>query len=359
MIRKVHLRGIKSLVDVELELDPFTVLVGPNGCGKSTLLDQVELACRMAAGRGGGETSLGPAGDVLKTARLEELRTSVRSMPSEWEVSDASANVFRVTAAPAPPNRWYEGVTIEVQAGGMRATRNHAAPPEAWNTFEAVLAQLPSWRAQRLALAPRMLRAPSEVTVGELRPDGYGLPTILKDLAAAHTGAYLAVQADLRRVVPHFRELRPGGARVLDRDRGPVVPLELQMSQGLVPARQVSDGTLLALAVLTAAHHPDLPSLLLIDDLDHGLHLSAQYALVKALGVARESRPELRVLCTTHSPFMFEEVDGAWVRVMALDDPGATRVKRLSEPPEYERWRSGMTTGELWANLGEAWVLDG
>jgi hypothetical protein len=46
------------------------------------------------------------------------------------------------------------------------------------------------------------------------------------------------------------------------------------------------------------------------------------------------------------------------VRVMALDKDGATRVKPLSEAPGFERLSRGMGTGEIWASLGEDWVLN-
>ena len=52
---------------------------------------------------------------------------------------------------------------------------------------------------------------------------------------------------------------------------------------GKVPATQVSDGTLLALGLLTAVHWGELPDIVLLDDLDHGLHLSGQVRLLKAI----------------------------------------------------------------------------
>ncbi|MDX1545690.1 MAG: AAA family ATPase [Rhodothermales bacterium] len=48
MIRRVHIKGYKSLQDVEIKLQPLTVLVGPNAAGKSNFLDALQLLSRTA-----------------------------------------------------------------------------------------------------------------------------------------------------------------------------------------------------------------------------------------------------------------------------------------------------------------------
>ncbi|MBK9370744.1 MAG: ATP-binding protein [Deltaproteobacteria bacterium] len=126
-----------------------------------------------------------------------------------------------------------------------------------------------------------------------------------------------------------------------------------------VPADQVSDGTLITLALLTALHAKGEPSVILLDDIDHGLHLSAQYTLIKAIRGVMEARPELQIICTSHAPVLLDSFDVKEVRVMALDKDGATRVKPLAEAPGFERLSRGMGTGEIWASLGEDWVLNG
>ncbi len=50
MIRQVFIKGYKSLYDINLELKPLTVLVGPNASGKSNLLDAIGLLSRIATG---------------------------------------------------------------------------------------------------------------------------------------------------------------------------------------------------------------------------------------------------------------------------------------------------------------------
>jgi predicted ATPase len=49
MITRVHIRRYKSLADVEVHLQPLSVLFGPNAAGKSNFLDALQLLSAMVA----------------------------------------------------------------------------------------------------------------------------------------------------------------------------------------------------------------------------------------------------------------------------------------------------------------------
>ena len=48
MLKRIKIQGYKSLVDLELNLEPLSVLVGPNASGKSNFLDALQLLSQMA-----------------------------------------------------------------------------------------------------------------------------------------------------------------------------------------------------------------------------------------------------------------------------------------------------------------------
>jgi len=43
MLKRVKIQGYKSLVDIEVHLQPLSVLIGPNASGKSNFLDALQL----------------------------------------------------------------------------------------------------------------------------------------------------------------------------------------------------------------------------------------------------------------------------------------------------------------------------
>lgn len=51
MLKRIHIRGYKSLKNVEVELQPLSVLFGPNAAGKSNFLDLLQLLSKMATSR--------------------------------------------------------------------------------------------------------------------------------------------------------------------------------------------------------------------------------------------------------------------------------------------------------------------
>src|SRR5688572_16191800 len=54
MIRKIHIRNFKCLRDIDVELGPFNVLIGPNDSGKTSFLEAIlVLAKSVMTTRGG------------------------------------------------------------------------------------------------------------------------------------------------------------------------------------------------------------------------------------------------------------------------------------------------------------------
>lgn len=51
MLQRIHIRGFKSLFDVEVELAPLVVLLGPNATGKSNFQEVLFLLSRLVSER--------------------------------------------------------------------------------------------------------------------------------------------------------------------------------------------------------------------------------------------------------------------------------------------------------------------
>ena len=76
-----------------------------------------------------------------------------------------------------------------------------------------------------------------------------------------------------------------------------------------IPARAVSEGTLLVTALLTATVWNQGADYLLIDDLDKGLHPKAQRELIGAIKQIQVAYPALQVALSTHSPYIVDELE--------------------------------------------------
>lgn len=363
MLKTVHFQSIKALQDVRLDLAPLTFLVGPNGCGKSTLLDQIEVLCGCSHHDPGSRHALGRAGEVLSAVDPPSLRTEGDSDGSmSWQGQDSSGATFSIECPAGPAKGWYDRVKLVASADGRALVMDvNELRQEKRAEFDDLLSSHLSWWSQRLRLIPQYIAAPVDVREERLDPSGYGLASILTAFALNDQQAYAALQADMAAIVPEFQRIHISKVEIEGKDKVKHGGVSLGMvfrGAGRRPASQISDGTLLALALLTATHNREMPPLVLMDDIDHGLHLGAQMTLIRAIRKVMEVRPDLQVVCTTHSPYLLDAAKPDEVRVMALDANGHTVVRPLTAYPDFERHHRGLQTGEFWATFGEGWVAD-
>jgi len=128
------------------------------------------------------------------------------------------------------------------------------------------------------------------------------------------------------------------------------------MSGNDLPASSVSEGTLVVLAVLTLVYGSDQADLIMLDDVELGLHPQAQRDLIRQLRRVQEKNPKLQIIVSTHSPYVIDEFipEGVWL--FSTDSEGCAVSKRLSEHPDARRALEVLTTGEFWSAEGESWV---
>ncbi len=119
----------------------------------------------------------------------------------------------------------------------------------------------------------------------------------------------------------------------------------------------MSEGTLLVLGLLAALHASARPSLVLLDDLDRGLHPKAQKELITLLRGLLKTNADLQIVATTHSPYMLDCMETKEVRMTDLGDDGATVCAPLTSHPKFPKWKDEMTPGEMWSLFGEKWLV--
>ena len=126
-----------------------------------------------------------------------------------------------------------------------------------------------------------------------------------------------------------------------------------------MPGYLASEGTMRILGLLAALLGPVAPRLMLVDDLDLGLHPKAQRKLLPMICAILDEVPDLQIVATTHSPYIVDELDPQEVRVTWAGEGGITTCARLDEHPDLERWKDEMWPGEFWSLVGEQWVSNG
>jgi predicted ATPase len=187
-----------------------------------------------------------------------------------------------------------------------------------------------------------------------MAPDGSGLHSALANMALNDPDSWQRLQADLRRIIPTIRRLRHTKTA---NHRSPALLFDTVGADSLL-ASQVSEGTLLVLGLLAALHAPSRPSLVLLDDLDRGLHPKAQTELVALLRGLLDTNQDLQIVATTHSPYLLDCLHPNEVRMTTLLDDGATACASIEKHPKFDKGKDEMAPGAMWSMFGEKWLAE-
>ena len=368
MIDRVHFENFKSLADVTIDLGRFTVLVGPNGCGKSSVLQGLRAHAIAGWKMASVDESSHRLGrfSLYFSDRLAPERISRVAHEPMVIAARRGGDELSFRFRPLVDGKYEVDVTVNGPDGKLSTSL-----PSEWTAALAVLND-PRVRAfggsEYVELDAREMTAgnvPTEVEP-RLAPTGHNLSSVLAWMKGADEDRLAVITADLAAVVPGVRRIRIQRKSVRHwgkdgRVEGTAIAdtFEIEFDDGrAIAADLLSEGTVLAMGLLTKIHERGRPRLILLDDIDRGLHLSAQAELISVLRKVLENNAGLQIVCTTHSPYLLDLFKPEEVRVMALDGERRTRVRALSDHPDIEKWKVGTQTGELWATLGESWVLE-
>jgi predicted ATPase len=348
MIETLSIRNFKVLREVDLHLRPLTLIVGPNASGKSTILEVLRhfwdyisegIAVLPSSTEGNILLSRSPRGEI-------KLKGSGKFAGKHLKVELGPSGKLKTWEA---DGNWegldfHEGLGKRGQLQALQTLRSELEP------------------AQALSLDVERLAAPSYLK--EIRTvlpnDGEGLSAYLASLSVEYPVHFQGIVRKLRAIVPVVENIRLRPAYVIDdlgRHVGYELLFDMRGAEG-IPASSVSEGTLLTLGLLTVLSSAEPPQLVLIDDLERGLHPKALGDLIQQFRLLQEQNPELQIVATSHSPYLLDYLKAEEVLLTSLDQDGYAAVKSLTEHPEYERWKDLMAPGEFWSTVGESWITE-
>jgi predicted ATPase len=374
MIRKVSFRNFKAYRSLDVELEPFTVLVGPNASGKTTLLEGLHLVSQTARMLGGGwgywpaspriqsygvktpaEISVhgqwGGAEGFMKASGGEVVEPQEPGKPylpfrimGEWRGRKFSAGNF--------PGAESRPITPDLYVDGLDKSDLHQLQAALVST--AIL----QFEADRLAGVSYSTEA-----IPHIESNGSGLASVLAYLKLSRDEVFEEIERALRGIVPTVRRVRIDRALVgqmvgrpeEQRVWGDQLVFDMQGAKG-VSADAAGEGTLMALGLLTALLGPPQPRLVLLDDIELKLHPAAQAKLVEVLRAIQKRDSGVQIVATSHSPFILNYLDPAEVRMTFLGENGFARCEKLTAHPEFEKWKDLMSPGEFWSTVGENWL---
>lgn len=377
MITRAKIEGFKCLRSVEVELEPLTVLVGPNASGKSSFLEALLLLGDVVRSF---ESSFGPTRSFSEVA-WRSADTPATSWTLEIEPVDRSGTSagYRLGIGGPEPHvleeqiRYGGDVVVRsdgdnvYDAGGQRLSRSRprretAFAPDAVRALpgvEALRNYLTSARA--FDLLPSALAEPSPVSPDlQLAPSGFGLASVLATIKLADTTRFQQIEDGLRTFAPTIESivLRP---TTVDGQAGHRLAFKLADHGWEIPAHHASAGVLLLLGYLTMVHTEQPPRLMVIEEPENGIHPRRLQSVIEQLRrlTRGEVGPPTQIVLTTHSPYLLDFVEPEEVVIFRKGDDGASTATPFTAAPHLAERLAEQQLGELWFNLGEERLANG
>jgi AAA15 family ATPase/GTPase len=370
VITRFHIQNFKAFRDsTPIDITPFTLIVGPNGSGKTSILEALEL------------TFLHDTKEKTELLDLVNKKTNKKSKNLNIKIyrKDKYINIELSLND-------YQNIQHTIEKIKSLQIPNEERKKLVFhfeNFFNKSFQTNPSYKQKqtnsfKTSLYQRMLCHPcyDDNEIPSLREDGYGLASVISNMMTSDPDAFLQLQEAVRNVLPSIKRIRTRRAKVeeshieilrvdgsaLERPvKRELIGSELvfdTVSSDNIPASDMSEGAMIVLALLTEILRPGGASLLLIDDLERGIHPGALQSFVAQLRALFKVRPDLQIIATTHSPYLVTEFAREEILMTTLDDEGYALCAPMTANDQWDKWKDIAVTGEFWGIIGEDWIKE-
>lgn len=357
ILKRVSIRGFRSIKDADLELRALNVLIGANGAGKSNLVSFFKMLNEMMGGRlqqfiattGRAQANLyfGPKVSPQLEASLDFETDNGRDTYFLRLFHAAGDSLVFAEETLSFLQQGWVGDPKKLSLGaGHQETR---IPDEARKdepTAKVFRHLLNNCRAFHFHDTSPEARVRQYCYVGDhrwLMPDAANLAAILYRWQEENESAYNRIVKTVQQIAPFFAgfELAPEGRN----DQDIILNWRHRDSDLVFGPHQLSDGTLRAICLVSLLLQPqnELPNLIVVDEPELGLH---PYALNVVASLFKLAAHHTQVLVSTQSSTFLDSFDAADVVVVQRDGEASTFMR--TEESALESWLDDYSLGEVW-----------
>jgi len=354
-IRRLAVRGFKSIQEMDIELGPINVLIGANGAGKSNLASFFPMVNALSTGslqdwvvRSGGANALLHYG-VKRTASVEAA--------IEFQ-SGSETITYQVTLAATAPDTLNPTIEAVSPGLGLPGPRGTAFDPHEKESQLRVLERggvEPATVVRRILTGCRVFQFHDTSAFSRIRTtsylrnnqslmgDGGNVAAFLYMLRETQPDYYRRIVGCIRDVAPHFgdfdlepEKLNPESILLKWREAGEEYPFG---------PHQLPDGLLRFMALATLLLQPDdsLPAIIVIDEPELGLH---PYAINVLGGLVRKAAARCQLILATQSVNLVDQFDPN--EIIVVERHGGPSFFHRLQPEELTEWLERYTLSELW-----------
>jgi len=342
MLKKISIKGYKSIRDVDLELNPINLLIGANGVGKSNFISFFKLVNNIY------EEKLQ---EFSLKSGVENLLHYGRKNTTELSgfLKFHTSNSLRFTLKVSEEGNLFIGEQGSGYQGNENVYNNiKESNIKESNTFRDVHLRkfLQSCKIYHFhdTSTSSSMRTPSQVDDNRvLRENGSNLPSYLYYLQQKHNSDFLRIEKIIASVVPNFDKFNLSPSS-LDETKIKLEWFEKEHGDTYFDATHLSDGSLRFIALTVLLQQPNLPETIIIDEPELGLH---PVSINKLAGLIKSaSERGCQIIISTQSVNLLNNFSSEDIITVDREN-GQSTFSRL-DGEQIKNWLEDYSLGELW-----------
>lgn len=340
----VKIKGYKSIKDIHLDLAPINILIGANGAGKSNFITFFELVNHIYEKRFQTYVAKNGGADKLLYQGAKETDKIVLELSFKNKINGYEANLDYAAGELIIMHEYlvYNGdkgrdiAYFLDKESNIKTTDNFRA--------KYVRNYLKNFRKYHFHdtsnKSPFTKMSHVDNDSYYLYEEGENLAAFLYNIRASHLKIYTRIVKYIQSIAPFFNDffLEPNNEGYLR------LQWQSQYSSAIYGVNDLSDGTLRFIALATLFMQPNLPSSIIIDEPELGLH---PFAIAKLAGLINSiASKDTQVILATQSADLVNHFKAEDIVTVDMID-GASEFNRLNEE-DLSQWLDEYSIGDLW-----------
>ena len=391
MITELRLRNWKSFFDATLFIDPITVIIGTNASGKSNIFDALKLLSALASPidimdiaknvRGGAEGIIRRGEQMCNlTITMEGDKSSEQLIYEVALAFDDQRNIYikdesLILATTKKNLVMFERKELDEMNKSLVSVALYTEGKPRYQNFSAktsVLSQIEYVNCVRrikdsvLAVVDNLKKIRMSNPIPERMRDFAPLSKTIAEDASDLAGYLANLDEELKSVTYEaiLKYLKPLPDRDIKSIRADKIPMTdkamlfctEEWTAGHTQEQSalgMSDGTLRFAGIIAMLITAEDKALILLEELDKGVHPSRAKDLVKMLKEIGKQK-KLDIICTTHNATFVDELGPQMIPFISYikrnEENGCTDIHLLEENEQLARLMASKSVGDMMTN---------
>lgn len=348
-LQHIKLKGFRSIRALDLELTPLNILIGPNGAGKSNFisffkfmnkLQEKELQLHVRTQLNGADRTLF-FGRRTTDKLVIDLHFSPNGYQAELVPTTDDTLVFAKECALFYGNEiGYQGGTQLHHLAKAGDFESALPKPGTFRPAEHVARYLQDWKVYHFHDTSDTAKVKAAYSIhanNRLMAQGENLAAFLYGIR--ENAAYTRIVRTIQRVAPFFHDF------VFQPEPNDLIRLRWKHkgSDDYFDATMLSDGTLRFICLATLLLQPRLPTIILLDEPELGLH---PFAMQLLAALMRSASEKTQIIASTQSVTLANQF--GWQDVVVVDQVDNASVFRRLQESEVAEWLKQYKLGDVW-----------